>query len=400
MVTAGDQRLLSRGANRATRDAENPIGTSWNWRNPVDIRFGPGALETVGELTASRRYSLITYADEPFRHLTHRIASLAGPPTLVIDDVTPNPTMAALEDMAQRLQVMPAFPQLLIALGGGSVIDTAKVLAVAHAERSSIAECLRRPSPTARALPVIAIPTTAGTGSEVTRWATIWAPETGRKLSLDRSDLYPEAAIVDPVLALGLPREPTIASGLDSLSHALESLWNIRATPMTRGMAITAAATILEALPLLVRRLDDPHLRARMAEASLLAGLAFSGTRTALAHALSYPFTLHHGVTHGIACSFTLPSVMHAALGREAACDAAIDTAFGVPATDAPEMLEHWLHDLGIATHPAAHGASETEWRDILGQAFSSDRGHNFIGLQSDFPDFIFSQIPAKGVRP
>ena len=128
-------------------------------------------------------------------------------------------------------------PDVLIALGGGSVIDSAKVLAAEHGDFDRVLRILSgdigadgdgaaRP-----ALPIVAIPTTAGTGSEVTHWATVWDPHNARKLSLSRPDLYPETVIVDPRLMVSLPMQPTLSSGLDALSHALESIWNIHANP-------------------------------------------------------------------------------------------------------------------------------------------------------------------------
>ena len=154
------------------------------------------------------------------------------------------------------------------------------------------------------------MPTTAGTGSEVTSWATVWDTQSGKKYSLSRPNLYPKHALVDPTLMIGKPRQLTISTGLDALSHALESLWNVNANPISAHHAVVAAREILAVLPQLVNDLQNLELRSRMAAAALSAGLAFSNTRTAIAHSISYPVTLHHDVVHGIACSFTLPMVL------------------------------------------------------------------------------------------
>lgn len=118
----------------------------------------------------------------------------------------------------------------------------------------------------------------------------------------------------------------SLACGLDALSHALESNWNRNANPVTRHYARMAAGDILTALPRLKSDLDVLKACALLSRGATFAGLAFSNTMTALAHNISYPVTLQKGVVHGIACSFTLPSVMKAAIGIDADCDATIET--------------------------------------------------------------------------
>ena len=182
--------------------------------------------------------------------------------------------------------------------------------------------------------------TTAGTGSEVTSWATVWDSADGSKYSLANPKLYPEVAVLDPALTVRAPRGLTLATGLDALSHALESIWNVNGNPVSANFAVEAAREIIDTMPRLLERPDDMALRARQARASLLAGLAFSNTKTALAHNISYDITLKSGTIHGIACSFSLPVVMRWATGADPNCDAALRRIFGRdlrgrrPATD------------------------------------------------------------------
>ena len=245
---------------------------------------------------------------------------MAGPPAVVVRDVEPNPDYASLRMACAAFARAGVPPQVIVALGGGSVIDTAKVLAAAGDEFSRVqgyiegrhgAEALRR-------LPIIAVPTTAGTGSEVTCWATVWDTANRKKYSLARPELYPERAVLDPRLSVGVPRALTISTGLDALSHALESIWNVNGNPVSANHAVFAACEVIDCLPRLADDLGNVDLRTRMARASLFAGLAFSNTKTALAHSLSYFLTLHHGVVHGIACSFSLPAVMRCVIGVDA----------------------------------------------------------------------------------
>ncbi|WP_070107358.1 iron-containing alcohol dehydrogenase PsrA [Burkholderia plantarii] len=365
----------------------------WQFHNPVRVRFGIDTLDAVGEVLAGRRYALVTYPDPAFAALAARIEASAGPALARIDSVEANPSVTMLARACQTLAALPAMPEVLVALGGGSVMDSAKVLAAEHGRLEPvlawIADGTTRVAE--RALPIVAIPTTSGTGSEVTSWATVWDPARDRKLSLARDDLYPETVLVDPRLVVGLPPAPTLASGLDALSHALESLWNVHANPVTRGLAVSAAREILDALPRVMAAPDDLAARAAMALGALRAGLAFSNTRTALAHNLSYAITLRHGVAHGIACSFCLPAVMRAALGADPDCDRALAEVFG-SAEAGPARLEAFLGRLGIACEPAAYGIGAREWHDIVAGAFDGARGRNFIGARARFPQFDFAE--------
>lgn len=359
---------------------------SWTYRNPVRVTFGWGALDGIADLVAGRAYALVTHPDAPLTPFRQKLVASAGAPTTVIDQIHPNPSLEMLRGACAQLQGAARAPELLVALGGGSVIDSAKFLAAGRGDWASVAEYLRNGGePTVSALPIVAVPTTAGTGSDLTRWATIWDPENARKLSLARDDLFPEAVLVDPALTLGLPWGTTLASGLDALSHALESLWNVNASPVSRGLAVSAARDILTGLARLKAEPGDADARTHMALGALRAGLAFSNTQTALAHNISYAITLEQGVAHGLACSFCLPDVMEAAIGADPQCDAALGEIFGDPAI-AGAKLRGFLAALGVSTAFQDYGVSPARWREIVADAFAGPRGRNFIGSFDRFP--------------
>lgn len=358
----------------------------WNFHNPVRIHFGEGVLDEIGDVVSGRAYVLLTHPDATMTPWRARIGERAGPPLLTLDDIEPNPSLAMLERLCTGLCQAGAEPEVIVALGGGSVMDSAKVLAAGRGRYDPVLRYLEGvESQFPPALPVIAVPTTAGTGSDLTKWATVWDPERGRKLSLNREDLYPEAVLIDPLVMATLPWATTLASGLDALSHALESLWNVNANPVTRALAISAAQDLMAGLPRLQRDLGDREARTLMAQGAARAGLAFSNTQTALAHNISYPITLGRQVPHGIACSFCLPEVMVAAIGADTACDAALGAIFGDLAR-APGALRRLLDDLGVAAGPQALGIGADEWRQIVDDAFAGPRGRNFIGSPANFP--------------
>ncbi|MBB4100409.1 iron-containing alcohol dehydrogenase PsrA [Sphingomonas kyeonggiensis] len=360
--------------------------TGWAFHNPVRLHFGSGTFDTLGEAIAGRSFILVTHPDAPLQLWRARLVALAGEPLLTIDDVEPNPSLAMLRRVCTQVSAAAYEPELIVALGGGSVMDTAKFLAAGRGRYAPVVQYMETGERLARrALPIVAIPTTSGTGSDLTKWATVWDPERKRKLSLNRDDLYAEAVFVDPRITESLPWPVTLASGLDALSHALESLWNVHATPVTRGFAIAAARDIMAGLRSLREDPQDSGAREKMALGATRAGLAFSNTQTALAHNISYPITLEHRVPHGIACSFCLPEVMSAAIGADADCDAALAELFG-DLDRAPAQLRRFLSDLGVAADPEALGIGPEEWRDIVDAAFAGPRGRNFIGARSRFP--------------
>ena len=265
------------------------------------------------------------------------------------------------------------------------MIDAAKVMAASSGDFDNVRRHLIGDSPldASAIMPIIAIPTTAGTGSEVTSWATVWDAAHGNKYSLAHPKLYPETAVLDPALTVGAPRELTLATGLDALSHALESIWNVNSNPVSASYAVEAAREIIDTLPRLMQRLDDVDLRARQAHASLLAGLAFSNTKTALAHNISYDITLRSGTIHGIACSFSLPTVMRWAMGTDPQCDAALRRIFGTDLEAGAQRLTAFLQGLGVKTDPSAYGASTNEWARLVDKALEGERGRNFIGRRT-----------------
>jgi len=298
------------------------IQGSWHHFNPVRVEFGVGCLERLADsdIVGSGQVLLVTTAGFVRRGQAAKVCEILGASrTSVFDDVTPNPEIDDL-DCAMRV-LRDCIPTVIVALGGGSVIDAAKAMAVGFkvdAGEAPFAAMLRhdheRPE---HAVPVIAVPTTAGTGSEVTPFATVWDRQEHRKHSIAGNHVYPAAAIVDPTLTLSLPSEETLHTALDAISHSLESLWNRNRTPLSEGFSVRALREAISALPAVLTNPGDLAARSAMQRASLFAGMAISQTRTAIAHSISYPLTTHYGVPHGLACSFTLPRIISEHLERD-----------------------------------------------------------------------------------
>ena len=202
--------------------------------------------------------------------------------------------------------------RLVVAVGGGSTLDVGKCLARLMGETVADVDALRArvagKAWGACACRWIGVPTTAGTGSEVTCWATVWDPEREAKLSLDTPTNYAFAAVADPALTRSMPVGLAVSSALDAVAHATESHWARATNAVSRALAVAAIRTVMTHIDGLFA--GDEAARAAMTEGATLAGLAFSGTHTTACHSLSDPLTLRYGIPHGVAVALLLAPVM------------------------------------------------------------------------------------------
>jgi 4-hydroxybutyrate dehydrogenase len=281
----------------------------------IQFEFGAiGLLRQQCERVGIRRPLIVTDRGVKAAGIIDTVLdALAHAGTVALYDGTPpNPNEAAVREAVGAYRKGDC--DGIVAVGGGSAIDLAKGVAVCATHDGPLQSFALIEGGadriTSRTAPVIAVPTTAGTGSEVTPWATVWDEREPRKHSIDHPALFPEAALDDPELTLTLPEEPTVTAALDALSHAMEAVWNRNANPVSDVFAVRAITVIPDALRNALGAPTEIHPREMLQLASLFAGLAFSNTRTALAHSLSYPLTASLGLPHGLACSFTLPEVL------------------------------------------------------------------------------------------
>ena len=342
----------------------------WDWANPVEVHGGVRLPDDLPALVDPGPALLVTSEGARLRGWTGPFeAALRGRcgEVLVWDRVRSNPS---LDDLVAAESALAGFPvEQVVAAGGGSALDLAKAIAFVRAPGSPGARELvlrlraGRPIPDVVALPWTAVPTTAGTGSEATPFATLWDRDAHRKLSLSHPSLFARRALLDPRLTLGLPWPVTLAGGLDALSQCLESVWNRRATPLTDALAASGAAGVLRSLPVVRDRPDALEARSDLQLSSLLSGLCISRTRTALAHSISYPLTARLGTPHGIACSFTLPALWEFSVEADDGRMAALARSLGLgprdPSRELGRRLREFLDGLGFAaelrkTVPAA----------------------------------------------
>jgi phosphonate metabolism-associated iron-containing alcohol dehydrogenase len=230
-----------------------------------------------------------------------------------IDDVLPNPALDYLEKKNKFFKKKKF--DYIVAIGGGSVIDSAKVLAMLFSfqKKKTIKNIIANINKLKinNSYKLVALPTTSGTGSEVTPYATIWDKKNKKKLSIHHENLLPTLAIVDPVFTYGLPKEFTINTSLDSLNQAFESIWNKNANNDTLIYAFKSIKLSLIALAKINNNINDKKSRSELARASLYAGICISQTKTSICHSMSYPLTINFGIPHGLACAFTMCAIIN-----------------------------------------------------------------------------------------
>lgn len=281
----------------------------WTFHLPTKIVFGSGqsaSLNTMPEL-AGRRTIVVTDSFIGKLPAVRTIIEKLSP-VAVFDSVRPNPTVANVDALAQLLRKEKA--ESIAAIGGGSSLDCGKAAAfLAVTDEPSIRAYHSEGKQVDRkGLPLLALPTTAGTGSEVTPIAVLDDEEKNIKAPLASPWFYPVCAVVDSSLTLSVPLNVTAATALDSLSHCIEGYWSRNHQPICDALAKEAAKTIFENLPKVYDNLGDPAARDRLSYAALVAGMAFQLPKNAIMHACSFPLSNLANLPHGTACALTMES--------------------------------------------------------------------------------------------
>lgn len=283
---------------------------NWEFALPVKIIFGNGMRKNIAEyineiggtngvLVCGKSFVKNGIADEFVTASNGRI-------TAVFSDIRPNPTTDNVNDCVDLMRKTGA--DFAVALGGGSPMDCCKA-ACAIAKGTDKIEAYHsggKPILADEAIPMIAFSTTSGTASEVTNISVLTDLAQNLKNPMNDPAMYPKIAVIDPELTLSVPPQITASTGLDVLSHAVESYWSTLNQPICTACSVYSAKLVFDWLIRAYENPNDLEAREKMAEASIVAGVAFSHPRTTGSHACSFPLTNIYGVPHGEACAFTL----------------------------------------------------------------------------------------------
>lgn len=283
---------------------------NWEFNLPVRLVFGIGKRHDLnryideiggrcGVLVCGKSFAKNGIAEEFVKQSNGRIRA-------VFSDIRPNPTTDNVDSCVRLIREIKA--DFAVALGGGSPMDCCKAACAIAGGNDFIRSYHSggKPVSAKEAIPMIAFSTTSGTASEVTNISVLTDVEKNLKNPMNDPAMYPKIAVIDPELTLSVPKQVTASTGLDVLSHAVESYWSTLNQPVCTACSVYSAKLVFEWLEKAYNEPDNLEAREKMAEASIVAGVAFSHPRTTGSHACSFPLTNIYGVPHGEACAFTL----------------------------------------------------------------------------------------------
>jgi len=345
---------------------------------PTKIIFGKRSVEHVRNLIENRDCHVLLITTKSMRNLgvIDRISTLLDVNKITTRYVAPLPSPQDLDQITNTFDKECC--NVVVGLGGGSVIDMAKSVSMMQGSSTSAAQYLNnKNNQIVRDIPLYIIPTTAGTGSEVTPWATLWDKSNKQKLSLEHESMFPDVAIVDPELTYTAPKNISAAAGMDALTQAIEAYWSNNSQPISDNFA-------LKAIEYLSKHLENAcnegniYSKNKVSQGSLMSGLAFSNTKTTICHSLSYPMTAHFGISHGQAVSITLTSFLewNASSIKKKLPD--LFEAFDCKSLETTiTKIQTIMENIGLETKLSRLGISESDIELILKEGFYEGRADN-----------------------
>jgi len=295
------------------------------------------------------------------------------------------PSNPDFHDLAKTLRLLKGTEiDTFIAIGGGSSLDLAKSTAAFYDIRDKnftdedlLKNILDKTYLKQLAHPyLIAVPTTAGTGSELTRWATIWDVDHQAKLSIETPTLAFDEAYIVVEYTLSMPLRLTLSTGLDALTQATEAYWAKSTSSSVQVLALQAIRLIVRNLPKVLADLNDYESRKNMMVGSLLGAMAFSNTKTTACHSISYPLTLKFKMDHGLACALTLGDLLRINL-RTLANPESVYEAFNI---NNPEQVSQWIDKLStgiVSMKLSDYGVKEADLEELAHLSFTLGRMDN-----------------------
>lgn len=355
------------------RDPLRPVTYSL----PTTIVFGRDVLAQLPDIVRDSGYQyplIVTDRGLAVTDVPGRVAGVlqdAGIRHATFTEVESDPSTEVVDRIGALLQANSH--DSVIGLGGGSAMDAAKAAAAVATNGVPSVDLTGPDKVRIAPLPVIAIPTTAGPGSEVTKFAVLTDRSAGKKLSIASMRIMPEWAILDPALTVGLPAQFTLATGLDALSHAIESYGSVWNNPISEGMALQAITLIGANLRMAHAEPEDLNARAGMLAASCIAELAANTTRLGLGHALGVPMGATHHIPHGLAVGMMLPPMCRFNAELEPARYGRVAEALDPSAADLDGALSALYSRISMDAKLSQFGVAEGDFDRITDLAMLSD---------------------------
>lgn len=291
-------------------------GRKKTFQSPTKVIFGIGAVEEVGE-EAKRlggEKALIVTSPTPLRlGLVEKVRNLLEKEKFtmeIFDKVEPEPTLEMASNVSKIVRQKEY--DIIVGIGGGSALDLAKVASIMATNNGDVKDYLGVGKVSKPGLPKILIPTTAGTGSEVTQGAVLTSKETFEKIGIISKYVWADAALVDPLMSMNMPPRLTAVTGIDALSHAVEAYMSKNRSEISNALALQAIQLIVNNLPIAFTEGNNLQARYNMALAALLGGIVVDPVNAGACagHAAAYTFAAKYNVPHGVSVGITLPYIM------------------------------------------------------------------------------------------
>jgi phosphonate metabolism-associated iron-containing alcohol dehydrogenase len=355
---------------------------SWSYFNPVKVVSD--SIEQLTKYISLSGNTLIissrNFEMSPF--LEDLLMKIGSENTFVYCQVKPNPDLDDIDKVVEKYKRKNI--KNIIGLGGGSVMDFSKILSVTlNCPLSNPLNSIFRSGKDVnfvRDVFLVLVPSTCGTGSEVTPFATIWDGKNQKKRSLVTDSIFADLAYLDPKLTNSLNREQILYPALDLISHCLESLWNRNKNPITIAFSYQALSLVIEAFSTYQNEEKLNVDLVKLQAASTIAGFAISRTRTAIAHSISYPLTIQHRIPHGLAASFTLIPLLELNLNLIAVNSNQMNILLTVLKL---------LKQINIVTEIKKFVTND-ELNLLIGEMINKERSDNYNGfMENNLPDLI-----------
>ncbi|MDI6837205.1 MAG: iron-containing alcohol dehydrogenase [Rhizobiaceae bacterium] len=358
---------------------------AFSYHIPTQIEFGNGAIARLPEFVKALGGSRVLVVGDPGVQragLIDRVQAILTGASIfnaVFADVESDPATRSVDEGTVHGKANGC--DLVVGIGGGSALDTAKAIGLMLVNDGNIKDYVGIGKVPRAGAPVIAVPTTAGTGSELTIWSVLSDKVAKAKISVGSVLNCPAIALLDPELTLSLPPQITAATGMDALTHALESYVNTATQPISEAMSDQAMTLIARSLRKAVADGSDVQARGDMLLASTIAAMAFNSTRLGLVHAFAMPLGAKFGIPHGLVNAIMLPEVMrfnHLANPRKFARIAEIfgEKTAGLPVEEAAALsvsaIEKLKLDVGITAKLSNFGVTEGRFDEIVDEAMLS----------------------------
>lgn len=344
---------------------------NFKYFNPVEIVFREDGVTELTKYVVGTNIHILVDPALYSKELKEKIEKvLCDKQVTYFTDIEPNPTTNCVNRSFESAKKNKA--QTIVGIGGGSCLDVAKITSVMMFNDCSFEECLGLNLDRKSRLPLILLPTTVGTGSEVTNVGVYTDSQTHQKNPFVNNVMYADAAILDLNLTLSLPSKVRASTSMDAFCHAIEAYWNANSNPISDLLATESISLIINNIEKSCSDLNDKSALENLFRASLFAGLAFSQTRTTAAHVLSYPFTSLYKLPHGAACALSISTLIRMSVEKEE-CKM-IKLVHGLGFKDVNEfadVVESKMKNIGLPTRLSDVKGTDCDFNFIITECFN-----------------------------